>query len=249
MQNPAVTLRFSLIIPAYNEQALLPRLLDSVDVARRAYSGGWDAIEVIVADNCSTDSTAAIAAERGCTVVKVEKRVIGAVRNGGAAIAGGEMLCFIDADSQLHPRTFDEIERRLATGRFVGGATGVSMERWSLGLACTFALMVPMIVLMRIDTGVVFCRRKDFVEIGGYGETRLFAEDVEFLFKLRALGRGRRQKLTRATSAKAIASVRKFDKYGQWHYFTQIFRLGVIMIRSPGASTEFARRYWYNDRD
>ena len=32
--------KFSLIIPAYNEQALLPRLLDSVDVARSRYRGG-----------------------------------------------------------------------------------------------------------------------------------------------------------------------------------------------------------------
>jgi len=57
--------RFSLIIPAYNEERLLERLLDSVDAARTAYGRG-DAIEVIVADNASTDRTAVIAATRGC---------------------------------------------------------------------------------------------------------------------------------------------------------------------------------------
>ena len=57
--------RFSLIIPPYNEERLLGRVLDSVDAARTAYGRG-DAIEVIVADNASTDRTAVIAATRGC---------------------------------------------------------------------------------------------------------------------------------------------------------------------------------------
>jgi glycosyltransferase involved in cell wall biosynthesis len=39
--------RYSLIILAYNEERLLERLLDSVDVARTTYGAG-DAIEVIV---------------------------------------------------------------------------------------------------------------------------------------------------------------------------------------------------------
>lgn len=81
--------RFSLVIPAFNEARYLPRLLDSVDQARHAYRGGPAEVEVIVADNMSTDDTAAIAAARGCKVTSVTKRVIGAVRNGGAAVATG----------------------------------------------------------------------------------------------------------------------------------------------------------------
>jgi len=55
------TPHLTLVIPAFNEAALLPRLLDSVDEARRRYRGGPDAIEVIVADNASTDGTADLA--------------------------------------------------------------------------------------------------------------------------------------------------------------------------------------------
>ena len=54
--------RQTLVIPAHNEEALLPRLLDTVEVARARYSFGAGAIEVIVADNASTDRTAGIAA-------------------------------------------------------------------------------------------------------------------------------------------------------------------------------------------
>jgi len=54
----------SLVIPAYNEASCLPRLLDTIDAARQRYAGGAGAIEVIVADNSSTDDTAAIARAR-----------------------------------------------------------------------------------------------------------------------------------------------------------------------------------------
>ncbi len=102
-----MTPRFSLVIPAYNEEQYLPRLLDSIDIARDRYRQGRDAIEVIVANNASTDRTAEIATARGCSVVFVEKRAIAAARNGGARFARGEILAFIDADSAIHPETFN----------------------------------------------------------------------------------------------------------------------------------------------
>jgi glycosyltransferase involved in cell wall biosynthesis len=68
------------VIPAYNEEAYLPRLLDTIDEARLRSGGVSESIELIVADNRSTDATAQIAADRGCIVVTVERRAIGAVR-------------------------------------------------------------------------------------------------------------------------------------------------------------------------
>ena len=239
--------RFSLVIPAYNEAQRLPRLLDSVAAARANYPGGSHAIEVIVADNGSTDSTAEIASERGCRVVRVEPRCIAAVRNGGARIACGEILCFIDADSLIHPATFSAIDEALAQTTIVGGATGVQLERWSLGIALTYIALVSFVILTRMDTGVVFCRRADFEEIGGYDERREMAEDVAFLWALRRLGRGRSQKLTRLTHVKAITSTRKFDRHGDWHCFTKMLPAVVPALFRPTARTEFAQHYWYSD--
>jgi glycosyltransferase involved in cell wall biosynthesis len=233
--------RFSLVIPAYNEQRLLPRLLDSIDAARSAY-GDRDAIEVIVADNMSTDSTAQIASARGCRVVRVEKRVIAASRNGGARAAQGEIVGFIDADMQVHPQTFVEIDRAFATGRCVGGATGVRMERWSLGIAFTYAMIIPMVLITGMDAGVAFCRKQDFDALGGYDESLLLAEDVAFLWALRKLGKTRGQRLMRATRAKAIASTRKFDEFGEWHYF----RFAGEYLRY--GKTKFADKYWYKPK-
>src|SRR6266581_5198151 len=90
-------MKFSVIIPAYNEDRYLPRLLESIDTARSNYSGGRDTVEVIVADNCSTDRTAEVAAHHGARVVPVAKRRIAAARNGGARAALGGIPCLLAA--------------------------------------------------------------------------------------------------------------------------------------------------------
>ncbi len=240
-------MRYSLIVPAWNEAALLPRLLDSVDAARERLTSGAG-LEVVVADNASTDATAAIAAARDCRVVRVEKRVIAAARNAGARAASGDVLCFVDADARLHPATFTEIGRALDDPRCVAGATGVRLERWSLGLACTYAAIVPLVWLTGMDTGVVFCRRADYEAVGGFDERLDWAEDVAFLLALRRLGRRRGQRLVRLRRAKALASTRKFDQHGEWHYFTRMPAIGLRrLLRRPGAA-DLARRYWYEGR-
>jgi glycosyltransferase involved in cell wall biosynthesis len=240
--------RISLIIPAYNEEALLPRLLDTIDIARDRYRYGENAIEVIVGDNASTDRTAAIGEDRGCTVAHIEERRIAAARNGGALLARGDILAFVDADTRIHQETFNAIEDSLATGKVVAGATGVRLERMSLGIAATFAVFLPLVWALQMDTGVVFCRREDFEAIGGYDERRFFGEDVQLLFDLRRVGRPREQRLVRLRPYKAIASCRKFDLHGDWHYFTDLFRLAPLMLHSPGATSRFAERYWYGDQ-
>lgn len=237
--------RISLIVPAFDEARYLDRLLDSVDRARAAYAAGTAAVEVVVADNASTDGTAEVAAARGCRVVRVEKRAIAAARNGGAAAARGEILAFTDADGRIHPRTFDAIEEALALAWIVGGATGVTLERWSLGLALTYAAFLPLVWATGFDTGVVFCRRQDFLAVGGYDETRLFGEDVAFLAMLARHGRRDRRRLTRLRRVRAVASTRKFDRHGDWHYFRRMPALAWSMIFRGSAASEFAQRYWY----
>lgn len=239
--------RFSLVIPAYNEAGYLPRLLETVEAARAAYRGGVDSIEVIVADNESTDATAQIARQRGCVVGVVAERRIAAVRNGGAAVANGDVLAFVDADMRIHPETFNAIEDSLATGKVVAGATGVRLERWSLGIAATYAVMVPWVWVLKMDTGVVFCSSADFRAIGGYDERRYFGEDVQLLVDLRRVGRQRGQRLARVRSAKALGSMRKFDRYGDWHYFTMIFGLVPGLFRPPETLDDRVREYWYGD--
>jgi glycosyltransferase involved in cell wall biosynthesis len=239
-------MKFSVIIPAYNEAEFLPRLLDSIEVAKSNYSGGPEAVEVIVADNLSTDRTAEVAAARGARVVTVAKRRIAAARNGGGRAARGEIVCFIDADSALHPQTFNAIDRAIESGRYVAGSTGLTLERKSLGLLVTYCLGAPLVLITGMDAGVHFCRRADFEAIGGYDESRLYAEDLMFLMALRRLGQSRGQKLTRLSSIKALGCTRKFDQFGDWHYFGMLGHVFKSLVTGNWNDERLAERYWYN---
>jgi len=202
---------------------------------------------VIVADNGSTDNTAIFAGQRGFLIVHEERRIIAAVRNTGARVAQGEILAFTDADNVIHHDTFNEIEKALSSSKIIGGSTGVHLERMSLGIASAYAIMVPMVWATGMDTGVIFCRKRDFWDIGGYNESYLFAEDVQFLWRLRNYGRIRGQRLVRIKKCKAITSTSKFDQFGDWHYICVIFKFFLSLIIPKYTLKGFARMYWYSD--
>lgn len=239
-------MRFSVIIPAYNEEKYLPRLLESIEIARATYSRGPHEVEVIVADNDSSDATAKVASAHAAEVVHVSRRCIAAARNGGARMARGEILCFIDADSALHPQTFDVVDQAMKTGRYVWGVTGAVLERRSFALLVTYCVVMPMVLLTGLDIGLSFCRREDFQAVGGYDESRLYAEDVLLPLALRRLGRDRGQKIVRLPKIKALASTRKFDQFGEWHYFGMLGHAFKSLVTWNWHDEKLADRYWYN---
>ena len=92
----------SIVIPAYNEEALLAATLNAVRASADAIGVPY---EVIVVDDGSTDRTAEIARAHGARVVAVHLRQIGAARNAGAKVAAGDLLVFVDADTLVHARS------------------------------------------------------------------------------------------------------------------------------------------------
>ncbi len=237
--------QISVIIPAYNEQDYLPRLLESIDAARNQFRDGPEAIEVIVANNQSTDATEAIAQQHGCLVTRVEQRVIAAARNGGASLASGAILCFVDADTVIHPQSFNAIDNRINAQGYVGGATGWVLERYSLGLHITRALVFVMTRLAAVDAGMVFCRADVFRALGGYDERRKFAEDVAFFRAMRRYGKNRGMRTALTTRSPAIFSTRKFDTHGDWH----MFRMLLWIPARYGSFKNLVNAYWYDERE
>ncbi|MBI1250531.1 MAG: glycosyltransferase [Alphaproteobacteria bacterium] len=99
-------LRISVIMPAFNAIGFLKQALPPLIAMRDR----GEVLEVIVADDESTDDTPLVAAELGARVVKNPKRGgPGAARNFAAPLAQGEILWFVDADVIAHPGGADRI--------------------------------------------------------------------------------------------------------------------------------------------
>lgn len=89
----------SVVVPTFNEERNLPRLLASL--ARQEGVRH----ECVVADQYSSDATPSIAQSFGCTFVEVERPPFytppGRSRNRGADVARGTVLVHLDADMEL----------------------------------------------------------------------------------------------------------------------------------------------------
>ncbi len=189
----------------------------------------------------------------------VEKRCIAAARNAGASVASGDIVAFSDADFRIDAQTFNFIDTVMRSPRLIGGATGLTMERWSLGIRLTWNLVMPPLWLLNLDGGVWFCRRADFQLVGGFNEAVRAGEDVRFLTALKRLGRHRQPMARLATrftarklgipSAMAINSARKFDQHGDWHLLWDGVRnLPGILLRGQKRIDEYVEGYWYQGR-
>jgi glycosyltransferase involved in cell wall biosynthesis len=236
--------RFSIVVPAHNEEILLPRGLDAIAAAITRC--GLPAEIVVVANRC-TDRTEAIAAAAGAVVVRDEQRNIAATRNLGVAESTGEIVVTIDADTVMHPDALTVVDRLITTGTCVGGGCGLVLERNSLGLTVTKLVMLSVMTLMRSGAVMFWCLRKDFDAIGGFDEKLLIAEDLDFARRLRRHGRATNRRFRNIRRAPAIVCVRKWDTYGDWHYFTLI-PAAAMRARKPGEGDEqLVNDYFYDD--
>jgi GT2 family glycosyltransferase len=105
--------QWSIIIPALNEENHIGACLDSIC----GLDGDQDEIEILVADNGSTDRTVAVANSYSDRIdvrilVRSELRV-GALRNAAAQLATGRYLAFLDADCLPHPSWIETASRIL----------------------------------------------------------------------------------------------------------------------------------------
>ena len=105
---PVPVLDVSVVIPCLNEANSLAFCIDKATAAFR--SAGLRG-EVVIADNGSTDGSAAIAGEHGARVITVPQRGYGAALRSGIAAAHGEFIIMGDADDSYD---FSEVPRFVA---------------------------------------------------------------------------------------------------------------------------------------
>lgn len=235
-------MRLSVIIPAHNEELFLPACLASI---ARAAEGFPHEIERVVVLNRCTDRTEEIARDAGCLLVQEDTPNLARIRNAGITASTGGIIITIDADSTMHPRTFHEVVRKLQSGRYVGGGTIVLLERLSLGILCSMALVSLRLLRYGFSFGLFWFRRRDFEAINGYNESLVTIEDVDLMMRLKAHGKTRGQRFGTLWRAPLTTSCRKFDQFGDWYLVQNPDFLRRVFT---GTDQEAANSYWYDPR-
>jgi glycosyltransferase involved in cell wall biosynthesis len=205
----------SIVIPAFNEEKLLPSCLQHVRQACDASGEFLRGYELIVCDNNSTDRTAAVAEQFGCKVVAEPINQISRARNRGAGIATGGWLLFIDADSWPSPELLADAVPIMRSPDYIGCGSTIRIEDgpWWFKRAWE-SKNLSMRILKWCPGGFILCRREAFTTLGGFPLDRYIFEEAEFVKRLKQLGAKRRQKFTILHRHPFTASGRKGTQYG-----------------------------------
>jgi glycosyltransferase involved in cell wall biosynthesis len=105
----------SVIIPTYNSDRFLAKCLESLK------RQGWKNVEVIVADDGSTDTTLDIAEKYECNVIRNPRRGRAEAKNEGMRLSSGKYLLFVDSDMELTRDVISECVKLSDEDPHVGG--------------------------------------------------------------------------------------------------------------------------------
>lgn len=218
-------MRLTVIIPALDEAPTIGGTLATL--APLVERG----VEVVVVDGGSRDATARIAREHGARVA-VTGRGRARQMNAGAALARGDALLFLHADTRL-PANADALVQHALQQR-PWGRFDVRIEGDARTLALVAALMNLRSRLTGIATGdqAMFATREAFAAVGGFPEQPLM-EDIELSRRLRRLAP------PACLRERAATSGRRWMEQGVWRTIVLMWRLRLAYWL--GASPERLR--------
>ena len=240
-------MKISVIVPAYNEEKLLPATLQSIGKAMRGFTtSGWET-ELIVCDNNSTDRTAELARAAGARVVFEPVNQIGRARNAGAANASGEWLVFVDADSHPSEALFADVAQAIQSGRCLAGGSTVKLEgRYPVASLITEGWNLLSRLKKWAAGSFIFCEAAAFREVGGFSHELYASEELELFQRLKRLAKQRRKRIAILHRHPLVTSARKMHLYTPGEHLRFLART-VLQAGKPLKSREECLT-WYDGR-
>jgi rSAM/selenodomain-associated transferase 2 len=231
----------SVIIPVFNEALTLPRSLPPLVAAMQAYD-----LEIIIADGGSTDATLAIAHEFGVkTLVSPEPGKANQM-NAAAAIAQGEILLFLHADTQLPP-DFPVLvqavwsEQRQHHGQLpIAGAFDLAIDGtgWALRWIELTVKWRSRWLSLPYGDQALFLPKTTFQAVGGFPAIPIM-EDFVLVRHLRKMGK------IAIVPRSVLTSARRWQQLGVWKttLINQLIILGYYCGVSPHRLARWYRRW------
>lgn len=225
MRGSAADMRLSIIIPMLNEAAQLPDLFAHLLPLQRA------GCEVIFVDGGSHDGSEKLAEMVGFSVVHAScGRAV--QMNVGAAIATGEVLLFLHADTRLPQGAPHHIAQILQDDVHGWGRFDVCITGKPFMLRVIGHMMNWRSRLTGVATGdqAMFVRRAVFEQLQGFLEQPLM-EDVELSKRLKKFSR------PACITNCVTTSGRRWETRGVWHTILLMWRLRWDYWRGVDAQT------------
>ena len=226
----------SIIIPTLNEEDVLARTLHNLTLLNPSPK------EILLVDGGSQDNTLDIAKKAGINILVSQQAGRSLQMNLGADVAKGKILCFLHADTLAPDDLVTVIEKTLANpsiacGGFISLMTGTLNTRWSFSLNNYLKTYYAPLLFrphlffkgLRILFGdqVMFCRREDFWDCGGFDPNLPILEDANLCLKLLQYGRIYQVNRILQSSDRRVAKLGFFKAHALYFYVGFLWGFGV----------------------
>ena len=182
-QNTGSICKFSIVIPVLDEADRINSLICNLRM-----QSSENFYEIIVVDGDPQRGTVKVIRDRKVISTTADQ---GRARqmNAGAAIASGEVLIFLHADTLLPPLSLNKISGILENEKYVGGAfnLGIDSDRLLLKYVAAHASMRSRINRIPYGDQAIFIRKSYFDKIGKFKEIPLM-EDVDLMRRIKKRG-------------------------------------------------------------
>ncbi|MBV6626271.1 MAG: TIGR04283 family arsenosugar biosynthesis glycosyltransferase [Rivularia sp. (in: Bacteria)] len=250
----------SIIIPSFNEETGLGRTLRQLALLSPPPG------EIIVVDGGSEDETLIIAKSAFESFFSASSRIKTQIlqsrhrgrsvqMNYGAKQATGDILCFLHADTTVPDDLITLINKTLADstvacGGFISLMSGSQTTRWATSLHNYLKTYYAPLIFrphlffrgLRLLFGdqVMFCRRSDFWDCGGFNEALPIMEDGDLCRKIARKGRIRMLNRVVQSSDRRVARWGALKANAIYLYIGFLWGIGV--------DTKYLKRFYEDIR-
>ncbi len=209
----------SIIIPVYNEADVIEQNISTINDACIT-----DNFEIILVDGGSTDETIAIAERLEVRIVKSEKGRAKQM-NQGTAVANGEILYFLHADS-IPPLNFDQTILKAFNNGAKSGCFRLKFDyqHWFLKANSWFTRFD--VNAIRFGDQSLFVTKDVFLKCGGFKTDLVIMEDQEIIHRTKKHGKFVVLKEEVITSARKYLDNGIFKMQGIFFIIWALYYLG-----------------------
>jgi len=187
----------SFIIPAFNEELLLPDCIKSIkrEIERWRFDNPDYNFEIIVVDNNSTDATAAIAYSHNVIVIKEPRKGLTHARQAGYQQAQYDYQAYIDADNAVPPGWLDNLQELKDPNTVcISGPPCYNNQSWFIRLMARLFYVLTQLshkyVGASVQGGNFVLKKWALDKIGGHSvDIEFYGEDTDLAMRLSHVGK------------------------------------------------------------